>query len=586
MTDQIEQLLESAKARTDPDVASTLESINRQMQELQAENERLHEENDILHSELEKTTQGTLQLASELEEQYQHLFETAAEGIYTTTGTLDEYVMANPAFADLLGYESGEELCAAVDSIAEDVFVDADRYATYSETLTSVGELEQFEYRVQTVDGEIRRVSDNVTALSDGEEGVTGFRGGVIDITDRKEAVEELQEHISKVTQLHKIATDIIDADTEAEIYQCAVDGADTLFSGDSVYLAVAEGDHLVPTASSRDESLEQYPTVPVDTGFAGRAYRSDEVLRVDDVTEMRGLAPLDTDADTPSNSPEAATPELRDDAHEDLRALLGVSLDDEGLIQLVATEPGAFDDHDEELLNLLANHVTASLYHIRAETTLRRERDRLDEFASIVSHDIRTPLNVASGRVALAQVDCDSPHLDTAGAALDRIEAIIEDVLELSRQGKAVGETQSVDLKKTAQDAWNSNSSAEAALRTESLGDIEADRSRLIEVFENLFRNAIEHGGGSVTVTVGRLNDGFYVEDTGPGIPPEVRNDIFEQGYTTNSSGTGFGLAIVKRIVEAHQWEIDVTDGTDGGARFEITGGEGTPLLITEDDD
>lgn len=113
------------------------------------------EEKEALQAELEKTTRGTLQLASELEERYQQLFETAVEGIYTTTDTLDEYAMANPAFAELLGYESGEELCAAVDSIEDEVFVDPDAYATYSETLTSVGELDKFEYRVRTADGEI-----------------------------------------------------------------------------------------------------------------------------------------------------------------------------------------------------------------------------------------------------------------------------------------------------------------------------------------------------------------------------------------------------------------------------------------------
>jgi len=586
MTERIEALLEKAKARGNPEVESTLESVTRQLQELQTENKRLQEENEALQTELEKTTQGTLQLAAELEEQYQSLFETAAEGIYTTTDTLDEYVLANPAFADLLGYENGEKLCNAVDSIADDVFVDPDRYKTYSKTLTTAGELERFEYRIQTATGEIRWVSDNVTTLTDSEGSMTGFRGGVTDITDRKQAVDRLREHTSKVTQLHELARDIAEADTEAAIYQRVVDGADALFPGDCVHLAVAEGNYLVPAASSQNESVEQYDPVPVDTGFAGRTYRSDEVLRVDDVAEMRGTSTRETDEDPASTTSAATNPGLRGDEREDPRALLGASLDGEGLIQLFATEPGAFDDYDEKLLNVLSNHVTSSLYQTRAETALRRERDRLDEFAGIVSHDIRNPLNVASGRVGLAQAEYDSVHLDAAGEALDRIEAIIEDVLELSRQGKTVGETEPVLLEKTARDAWASISSSNAILQNESLGYIRADRSRLIECFENLFRNAIEHGGESVRVTVGRLNDGFFVEDTGPGIQPDMRDHVFEQGYTTNRDGTGFGLAIVKRIVEAHQWEITVTSGTDGGARFEITGRGGTPLLIAEDDD
>ncbi|WP_255152965.1 MULTISPECIES: ATP-binding protein [Haloarculaceae] len=82
-----------------------------------------------------------------------------------------------------------------------------------------------------------------------------------------------------------------------------------------------------------------------------------------------------------------------------------------------------------------------------------------------------------------------------------------------------------------------------------------------------------MEYGQDDVTVRVDRTRDGFYVEDTGPGIPENERDDVLDSGYTTKREGTGFGLAIVKRIVEAHGWEIYVTEGSDGGARFEIIG-------------
>lgn len=103
------------------------------------------------------------------------------------------------------------------------------------------------------------------------------------------------------------------------------------------------------------------------------------------------------------------------------------------------------------------------------------------------------------------------------------------------------------------------------------------ADRSRLRQLLENLFRNAVEHGGDDVTVTVGELDHGFYVEDDGPGIPEEDREEVFETGYSTSDEGTGLGLCIVKEIIEAHDWEIRVIEGTDGGVRFEITGVEFT---------
>nr|WP_235271526.1 HAMP domain-containing sensor histidine kinase [Halorubrum saccharovorum] len=103
----------------------------------------------------------------------------------------------------------------------------------------------------------------------------------------------------------------------------------------------------------------------------------------------------------------------------------------------------------------------------------------------------------------------------------------------------------------------------------------VRADRDRLSHVFENLFRNAIEHGGSDVTVRVGALEgeDGFFVEDDGVGIPEEDFDRVRETGYTSSPDGTGFGLAIVDRIVEAHEWELQIGDGDGGGTRFDISG-------------
>jgi signal transduction histidine kinase len=104
----------------------------------------------------------------------------------------------------------------------------------------------------------------------------------------------------------------------------------------------------------------------------------------------------------------------------------------------------------------------------------------------------------------------------------------------------------------------------------------VAADPERPQQLFENLFRNSVEHGGTDVTITVGALeeDEGFYVADDGPGIPEEKRDEIFEAGYTTASDGTGFGLAIVAEIAEAHGWEITATESAEGGARFEIRTG------------
>jgi signal transduction histidine kinase len=206
----------------------------------------------------------------------------------------------------------------------------------------------------------------------------------------------------------------------------------------------------------------------------------------------------------------------------------------------------------------------------------LERQNERLAEFADMVSHDLRNPLNVAQGRVDLAlEAHDDNQNLTAAADALGRMEAIIDDVLTLARQGQSIDSFDPVSLPSFIERCWRMVETDDARVAVDCDATVEAAPERLQRLFENLFRNSVEHGGRDVTVTVGRLTDssGFYVEDDGSGIPEDRQESIFESGYTTNRSGTGFGLSIVAEIVDAHGWDIAVTDAEGGGARFEITG-------------
>ena len=206
-------------------------------------------------------------------------------------------------------------------------------------------------------------------------------------------------------------------------------------------------------------------------------------------------------------------------------------------------------------------------------EEQLEQKNEQLEQFASVVSHDLRNPLNIAEGRLELAQAECDCPHLEAVERAHDRMHALIEDLLTLARADETAAETAPVALAHAVEQSWAGVETATASLVTDIDRTIEADESRLKQLLENLIRNAVEHGGEDVTVTIGALPDGFYVEDDGPGIPDAERDAIFDAGYSTDDSGTGFGLPIVKQVVDAHGWDIRVTESADGGARFEITG-------------
>jgi len=213
----------------------------------------------------------------------------------------------------------------------------------------------------------------------------------------------------------------------------------------------------------------------------------------------------------------------------------------------------------------------------------LTRQNERLEEFASIVSHDLRNPLNVAQGRVELARADADDPeNLEAALDAIDRMESIIDHTLTLAREGETVGNPEPVSLADVAADSWETVDTGSASLAVETDQIVMADPARLRDLFENLLSNAVEHADETVSIRVGDLEDGFYVADDGPGIESGVADSLFEPGRSGTAGNTGFGLAIVQEIATAHGWTVDTSDVEGGGARFEVRGVERVTTEMT----
>ncbi len=212
----------------------------------------------------------------------------------------------------------------------------------------------------------------------------------------------------------------------------------------------------------------------------------------------------------------------------------------------------------------------------------LERQNERLEEFGQFVSHDLRNPIQVASGYVELARQTEDLSRLDDIDRAIRRMGEMVEELRELTTVDRDSLEPVRVNVAQTAHTAWAHVDTGSATLQVPDNAIILADTDYLLHVFENLFRNSMDHGlpddggvtmgdGGGLTVTVGPLEGGFFIEDDGVGIPEDDRDAVLDHGYTTTEEGTGLGMSIVRTIADAHGWTVSVTESESGGARFEF---------------
>jgi signal transduction histidine kinase/PAS domain-containing protein len=249
-----------------------------------------------------------------------------------------------------------------------------------------------------------------------------------------------------------------------------------------------------------------------------------------------------------------------------------GASADGAGTEPLALTPAEAADGPRATVI--LLTDVTAQREHLRQ---LRKQNERLEEFAAAAAHDLRNPLNVIEGYLELARESDDPEHFDRIEQATGRMGRLVEDLLSLGRRGRLVESVVPVSLEDAAERAWSGIDAGDATLHVDPGEPVPADTDRLVQLLENLLINAVQQGrdegAGPVTVTVGRMRDGFYVADDGPGVPEVDRERVFDYGFTTREAGSGFGLAIVETVADAHGWDVRVTESESGGARFEVTG-------------
>jgi len=202
----------------------------------------------------------------------------------------------------------------------------------------------------------------------------------------------------------------------------------------------------------------------------------------------------------------------------------------------------------------------------------LKKKNNKLDKFAKIISHDIRNPTSIAKGNLNLHINNHGSTdELDTTLKSIHRIENILEDVLYITKSNTDELNKQNITLKSIANECWKNLNVKNSELKINTDKIISQNKKLSSRLFENLFKNSIEHGGDNVRITIGGTKNGFYVEDNGTGIPKNKRGKIFNQNYSTSETGEGLGLSIVEHVCDLHEWTITITESKTGGARFEI---------------
>jgi len=475
----------------------------------------------------------------------------------------------NEAFEETFGHSASEHGYAEIrDAVVPE---DADRLD--GDAVVESGEPHRLEVQRHTTEG-LRDFILHAIPVERPDE--TVVYSIYADIDDQKRVERTLR-------RLHETTREMFRGEDREEVAALAARAAiDILgFPASGVRLYDPDEEMLLPTTISEEatEALGDRPAFGPGDGRLWEAFETGEPIVVDD------LDAVDTAI-----------------GYGEHRSLLVVPLGDHGVMPLGSREPRCFDDTAVQLARVLGANVTVALDHAQRTTQLRdrdaelqREIERLEKFAGLVSHDLRNPLNVAAGRLELAQGSVDDgdalDELDRIADAHDRMEELIDDLLTLARQGRTVDESEPIDLAEAATQAWQTVDTEGATLDLpETSLTVEADPERLRTVLENLFTNSVDHGSTSsrtesgdsvkhgaadsasdpdgLTVSVGALSDGFYVADDGTGFDIDPENAV-EYGTSTDPRGTGFGLAIVREIAAAYGWEVDAVD--EDGAAFEF---------------
>ncbi|NJK35998.1 MAG: response regulator [Oscillatoriales cyanobacterium SM2_2_1] len=538
------------------------------------------------------------------EARFRKIFENALEGIYQAKFD-GQYLIANPMLANILGYQSPEELLRRVTNIATQHYLHAEQYQEFMERLQREERIGDFEIQIQRADGKKIWILENAQLTRDIQDRVIGYEGTVQDITQRKRAEQEatlLRDLILAMS----ISRDLNAALSIALQQICEY----TAWEYGEAWLATTQR-HMIECSPARFCDLPSSAefcllsdrlTLPIGEGFPGIAWISKQPTWLLDI----------------SQEPPGYFSRQASALAFGLRAGLAIPVQAEGqvvaLLVFFMTKIGDDADRLVSLVGAIAAQIGVLMLRKRDEEAIRLMNEELSlardqaleasrtksTFVANMSHELRTPLNAIIGYSEMLQEDASDLGEMEFVADLQKIHRagkhllyLINDILDLSKieAGKMELYIENFDIYALIRDTVTTirpllekNANHLVVECPDEIGSMRSDITRLRQSLFNLLSNACKFTKeGTITVTVERQHRRtgdwiqFAVQDTGIGMTPAQIEKLFQPFTQADSSttrqygGTGLGLAICQRLCRMMGGDITVESEFGQGSTFTI---------------
>lgn len=555
--------------------------------------------NNILGAERELTERRKFETQlREAEAQYRGLIESIPAVIYTAEpGLMGAWHFISKQILEMTGY-TPEEWVGDNGLWQSRVHPDdLERVLEDENRALREGNMPRLEYRLQRRDGSYIWIFDQSLAMLDVDTLLV--QGFMLDVTDRKQAEEQLTKRIAELQAMHGISETLIQRNDLQKLIRETGEQIRLAFKANNVLIAIHDPNtDLIHFPYDYEDGMPR-KDVPIRYG-GGITTR---------VMEMRKPLLIDSNWLERSNELHAI--------HTNTIPILSsfsvpIMTTDKviGVITLESSEREfAFSEIDTRPILTIAANLAVAIEKTRLQDSLKHEleiqerlirelevkNEELERFTYTASHDLKSPLITIRGFLGYLEQDARAGNFDRLDVDLRRISdatekmhRLLNELLELSRVGRAASEKQDMPFEAIVAEALKR---VEGQLKEKQVTvrvgsgfpSVFVDKERIIEVVQNLVDNAIKFMGDQKepAIEIGfNIEDGrpiFFVRDNGIGIRKEFHKRIFGlfDKLNPDSEGTGVGLALVKRIVEVHGGAIWVDSQAGAGATFYFTLGE-----------